>query len=62
MDTLQQKLKRYRFLNELYNRGVESVSNQLGRCADEIMLINIETELQKRKELRDKKIDNLLKD
>lgn len=60
MTILEKKLKRYRFLNELYNRGVESVKEQLGKTADDIMLINIETELKRRKDLRDSKINSIL--
>lgn len=60
MTTLEQKEKRWRFLNELHNRGVESVKHQLERNADEIMLIKIELELERRKELRDSKLNQLL--
>ena len=27
MDTLERKIKRWKFLNELYNRGIESVGD-----------------------------------
>ena len=61
MTTLEQKEKRWKFLNELHNRGVESVKSQLERNADEIMLIKIELELEKRMSERDSKINTLLK-
>lgn len=61
MTVLEQKEKRWRFLNELYNRGIESVANQLERNADEIMLIKIEIELERIKKERDSKIDKLIK-
>ncbi len=61
MTTLKQKEKRWKFLNELYNRGVESVKFQLERNADEILLIKIELELEKRMHERDSKINTLLK-
>ena len=47
MTELEKKLKRWEFLNELYNRGVESVSDQLKRNANDILLIRIEQELQR---------------
>lgn len=62
MTTLEQKEKRWKFLNELYNRGVESVSNQIERNADEIMLIKIELELERRRSERDSKIKHLIND
>jgi hypothetical protein len=61
MTTLEQKEKRWKFLNELHNRGVESVKFQLERNADEILLIKIELELEKRMRERDSKINTLLK-
>lgn len=61
MTTLEQKENRWRFLNELFNRGVESVKEQLERNADEIMLIKIELELEKRKQERNSKLSTLLK-
>ncbi len=61
MTTLKKKEKRWKFLNELYNRGVESVKFQLERNADEILLIKIELELEKRMHERDSKINTLLK-
>jgi len=48
-----------RFLNKLYNRGVESVTNQLERTADEIMLIKIELELKRTKESSDSKLNKI---
>jgi hypothetical protein len=60
MDTLERKIKRWKFLNELYNRGIESVGPQIERNADDIMLMRIELELKKRKESRDSKINSIL--
>ncbi len=60
MNTLERKVKRWKFLNELYNKGIESVSSQLERNADEIMLMRIEIELEKRKEQRDSKINSII--
>jgi hypothetical protein len=60
MDTLERKIKRWKFLNELYKRGVESVGPQLERHANEIMIVRIELELKKRKELRDSKINSII--
>ena len=60
MDTLERKVKRWKFLNELYNKGVESVGPQIERNADEIMLMRIEIELKKRKEERDSKINSII--
>jgi len=62
MDTLERKIKRWKFLNELYNRGIESVGSQIERHADDIMLMSIELELKKRKESRDSKINSILSD
>jgi hypothetical protein len=61
MTELEKKEKRWRFLNELHNRGVEMVSPQIERLGDEIMLIKIEQELQRRKSQRESKINTLLK-
>jgi hypothetical protein len=60
MDTLERKEKRLAFLRELYSRGVESVYHQLDRTCDEVALIKINMELQRRKLLRDSKIDKVL--
>lgn len=60
MDTLERKEKRLAFLRELYSRGVESVYKQMDRTCDEVALIKINMELQKRKLLRDSKIDKVL--
>jgi len=60
MDTLERKEKRLAFLRELYNRGVESVYHQLHRTCDEVTIIKLSMELQRRKELRDSKIDKVL--
>jgi hypothetical protein len=61
MSELEKKEKRWRFLNELHNRGVESVRSQLERNADEILLIKIDLELKRKSKERDSKINNLLK-
>jgi hypothetical protein len=60
MDTLERKEKRLAFLRELYSRGVESVYHQLDRTCDEVTIIRLNMELEKRKLLRDSKIDKLL--
>ena len=60
MDTLERKEKRLAFLRELYNRGVESVYKQMDRTCDEVAIIKINMELEKRKLLRDSKIDKVL--
>jgi len=60
MDTLERKEKRLAFLRELYNIGIESVYHQLDRTCDEVALIKINMELQRRKLLRDSKIDKVL--
>lgn len=60
MDTLERKEKRLAFLRELYSRGVESVYHQLDRTCDEVALIKINMEIQRRKLLRDSKIDKVL--
>jgi hypothetical protein len=60
MDTLERKEKRLAFLRELYNRGVESVYHQLDRTCDEVALIKINMELEKRRLLRDSKIEKVL--
>jgi hypothetical protein len=60
MDTLERKEKRLAFLRELHSRGVESVYNQMDRTCDEVALMKINIELERRKLLRDSKIDKLL--
>jgi hypothetical protein len=60
MDTLERKEKRLAFLRELYSRGVESVSKQMDRTCDEVALIKINMELERRKQLRDTKIGKVL--
>jgi hypothetical protein len=60
MNILEKKVKRWKFLNELYNRGVESVSSELERNANEIMLMRIEIHLKKKKEERDSKIKSII--
>ena len=62
MDTLEVKINRWKFLNELYNRGIESVGPQIERNANDIMMMRIELELKKRKESRDSKINSILSD
>jgi len=60
MDTLERKEKRLAFLRELYSRGVESVYRQMDRTCDEVTIIKLGMALQRRKELRDSKIDKVL--
>lgn len=60
MDTLERKEKRLAFLRELYNIGIESVYKQMDRTCDEVALIKINMELQRRKLLRDSKIEKVL--
>ena len=60
MDTLERKEKRLAFLRELYSRGVESVYKQMDRTCDEVALIKINMELEKRRLLRDSKIEKIL--
>jgi hypothetical protein len=60
MDTLERKEKRLAFLRELYSRGVESVYHQLDRTCNEVTIIKLNMELQRRKLLRDFKIDKVL--
>jgi hypothetical protein len=60
MDTLERKEKRLAFLRELYNIGIESVYKQMDRTCDEVALIKINMELQKRRLLRDSKIEKVL--
>jgi hypothetical protein len=61
MSQLENKLKRWKFLNELYNRGVESVSSQIERVGGEIMLMRIEIELDRKRKERDSKINSIIK-
>lgn len=61
MSQLENKLKRWKFLNELYNRGVESVSSQIERVGEEIMLMRIEIELDRKRKERDSKINSIIK-
>jgi len=60
MDTLERKEKRLAFLRELYNIGIESVYKQMDRTCDEVTLIKINMELEKRRLLRDSKIEKVL--
>ena len=60
MDTLERKEKRLAFLRELYSHGVESVYKQMDRTCDEVALMKINIELERRKQLRDTKIDKVL--
>jgi hypothetical protein len=60
MDTLERKEKRLAFLRELYNIGIESVYKQMDRTCDEVALIKLNMELERRKLLRDSKIDKVL--
>ena len=61
MTELEKKEKRWKFLNELFNRDVETVSPQIGRLADEIMLIKIEQYLIQKRKDRDSKLEKVLK-
>ena len=60
MDMLERKEKRLEFLRELYNIGIESVYKQMDRTCDEVALIKINMELEKRRLLRDSKIEKVL--
>ena len=60
MDTLEKKEKRLAFLRELHKRGVEMVYSQMDRTCDEVAIMKINIELEKRKQLRDYKIDKVL--
>lgn len=60
LSTLERKEKRLAFLRELYSRGVESVYHQLDRTCDEVTIIKLNMELERRKLLRDSKIDKVL--
>lgn len=61
MDTLERKEKRLAFLRELYSHGIESVYKQMDRTCDEVAIIKINMELERRRLLRDSKIDKVLK-
>jgi hypothetical protein len=61
MDNLERKEKRLKFLNELYNRGIETVESQIERIGDEVTLIKIELELKRIRIERDSKIDKIIK-
>ena len=56
MDTLERKEKRLAFLRELYNIGIESVYKQMDRTCDEVALIKINMELEKRRLLKFRKL------
>lgn len=60
MDTLERKEKRLAFLRELYSHGIESVYKQMDRTCDEVAIIKLNMELERRKLLRDTKIDKVL--
>ena len=60
MDTLERKEKRLEFLLELYNIGIDSVYKKMYRTCDEVALIKINMELEKRRLLRDSKIEKVL--
>ncbi len=60
MDTLERKEKRLAFLRELYSHGIESVYKQMDRTCDEVAIIKINMELEKRRLLRDSKIEKVL--
>lgn len=60
MTELEQKEERWKFLNELRRRGVDSP--QLKRLAWNIMLdrVNLEREVERKAEERDYKINQIL--
>jgi len=60
LSQLERKEKRLEFLRELYSSGVESVYHQLDRTCDEVTIIKLNMELERRKLLRDSKIDKVL--
>jgi hypothetical protein len=62
MNDLQEKQNRWKFLNELYNRGVTSVGSLIERHAGDIMLMNIEIEINRKRisEERERKINSIL--
>lgn len=62
MNDLQEKQNRWKFLNELYNKGITSVGSQIERHGDEIMLMNIEIEINRKRisEERERKINSIL--
>ena len=60
MKRLDKKEKRLEFLQELKERGVSSVNKQLERTIYEVALIKINMYLEKRKSLRNSKINKLL--
>ena len=60
MDTLERKEKRLAFLRELYSHGIESVYKQMDRTCDEVAIIKLNMELERRKLLRDTKIEKVL--
>lgn len=60
MDTLERKEKRLAFLRELYSHGIESVYKQMDRTCDEVAIIKINMELERRRLLRDSKIEKVL--
>ena len=59
---LEQKQKRWSFLNELRKRGVELPQGQISRTAWEIMEIRLEVEGERKRISRDRKIDSILND
>lgn len=60
MEPLEKKERKLEFLRELNKRGVELVNKQLERTINEVALIKLNIDLEKRKSLRDSKIDKLL--
>lgn len=60
MESLERKEKRLEFLRELHKRGVEIVYDQMDRTCNDVAIIKINIELEKRKALRDSKIDKVL--
>ena len=60
MNSLERKEMRLEFLNQLNDRGVESVRPQIERIVDEITLMKIEIELERRKNSRESKINKVI--
>ncbi len=61
MESLETKKKRLKFLKELQFRGLESGVGQIKRTELDIAFIEFSISLAKRREEREIRIDNLLK-
>jgi hypothetical protein len=61
MESLEKKEMRLEFLRELNDRGIYSVKPQIERIVDEITLIKIQIELERRKKSRENKINKIVK-